>query len=240
MRLLYGLLLFSATAFSAGATVIYNNTTNYSGSVQLAGGASEIKGNDITNILSDEIFPSAAGVGTDITGFTFTLANLNSVTVTVQPVVSAWLPNGPNGGPGTLIGSLIFQATTLAADTYELYPFVSAGPLFPAPSEFYAGISFDNENGTLPITAAQLDNIGAPVFGPPTVGTSTDSYFQGSTAGQQDSSDPSGMLKNLGGNPMAAFGWEFQNTTPTPEPSSVWLLAGGLGFAMMLKKQPSR
>ena len=88
---------------------------------------------------------------------------------------------------------------------------------------FWAGVTFDNNNGTTGMTAAQLDNMGQGLFDPPDVGTSADLAFITNAAGSFFTiSNPAGALFNLGGQPAANFGWEFVVEKPVSTSSSSW------------------
>jgi hypothetical protein len=234
-------LILISSAFTARATVIYSDVTNYSGSGYAALGASTVGSNIITNVVADDITSDATEVGTAVTSFEFSIVNFNSVSVTVSPLVSFWTNTGTGGGPGTLLGSFTINAVTIGAGAAQLFTVnEGGGTFFVAPAAFWAGLTFDNNNGATGATAAQLNKIGQGIFAPPTVGSSADSFFQGTTPGQQSSNNPAGTFDFFNGNPVADFGWEFSNSmTAAPEPSSVLLVAAGFGLAALLAKRRS-
>ena len=137
------------------------------------------------------------------------------------------MSDGPDGDPGTLIT----QETTpifLTADSIQ--PITITSPsMFTMPTGlFWAGLSFDNainQEG-----AAQLNELGLGIFGPPTVGSSQDVFFQSSSATSIGTNNPAGTPFFFGGNPPADFGWSFSTAqSVVPEPSSLVLSAvGGL------------
>jgi hypothetical protein len=226
--------LVFASAFTAEAAVIYSDVTTFSGFGFANGGAAVVGGNDITNVVADDINPTAGGVGSPITSITYSVANLNGSAVTFQPVLSIWAADGAGGQPGTLLTSLSLSATTQAAGTVALYTISQSTGFFLGQARFWAGLSFDDNGGAIGVTAAQLNNLGQGIFAPPTVGSSQDLFFGGSTPGQQGSNNPAGGLFFFGGNPVADFGWAF---TATPEPGSALLVAGGLALAALLSKR---
>lgn len=232
-------LAIACTAVPAGAVVIYSDTTTFSGSAYANGGATVVSGNDITNTVADDISPVASGVGQSVDAFTFSIANPNSLTLSVQPTISIWNSDGTSGGPGTLLYSAAFNPISVGASAVNLFTFNPGTPLFVATSSFWAGITFSNDLGTLAITAAQLNQFGQGIFAPPTVGSSQDAFFGGNTPGQQGANNPSGSLVFFGGNPTADFGWSFD--TIAPEPSSLLLAGAALALvALRLRFRGSR
>jgi hypothetical protein len=229
-------LLVCSFAFTARATVIYSNTSNFSGDVTQNGSATELDTFDRTGIDADDIMPIAAGVGADVNSITYNIVNLNSTAVVFQPFLSIWAADGAGGGPGTLLYSQGLPDISQVPGI-EIYTFASGGPtLFVAPGQFWAGISFDNDNGSLSISSLELNNLGQGIYAPPTVGSSANEVFLGSP-GQQNSSNPTGNLTNFGPGLTADFGWEFDGTLATPEPASALLVAAGLALAGALAKR---
>jgi hypothetical protein len=103
----------------------------------------------------------------------------------------------------------------------------TTGFIIPSPgasgTNFWAGLAFDDNNGTTGITFNQLQNIGWQYFDPPTVGSSLDHYFSSSTQGDFASNNPPGNLFNgFPGLFVANFLWQF-TATPVPEPTSLAL-----------------
>ncbi|MFN9245507.1 MAG: PEP-CTERM sorting domain-containing protein, partial [Planctomycetota bacterium] len=194
------------------------------------GGATNQSGNTITRMLLDDItfaFPPTYG---NLTGFTFSVANLNSTAVSARARVRFYNDNGSNA-PGTYLTGYSFTLNPLAAGsvtllTYNVPP--SPPAPFPATQKIWAGITFDNNGGATGATAAQLDNLGVGLFDPPTIGSSDDQFFLTTAAGSfLNINNPAGSIITGTGNPKYNAGWSF--TTSVPEPGSLsLLLVGGL------------
>jgi hypothetical protein len=90
---------------------------------------------------------------------------------------------------------------------------------------FWAGVTFDGNNGTTGATLANLNNLGPGIFDPPTLGSSQDQFFATNSAGSFLANNPAGSFFNFGGSPVANFGWAFSGTPPAapgaPEPPSL-------------------
>jgi hypothetical protein len=213
-----GCLLF---AVSAQATVIYSDTTTFTGSGFADGGATVIAGNDITKMIADDITVAPGFAGATVSSFTFSVANFNTSAVTAKPLVRFYSNDGTSGGPGTLLGAIGFTPISFSAGTVGLFTFTGSN-LFTVPTSgtFWAGITFDDNTGTTGATAAQLNNLGQGLFNPPTVGSSQDSFFVTTSAGDFSASNPAGVFDFFGGNPVANFGWSFSGAAATPEPGT--------------------
>ncbi len=103
---------------------------------------------------------------------------------------------------------------------------ISPGPglVTPAPGTIlWAGLAFDDNNGSISVSASQLNNLGQGVYDPPTVGSSGDQIFNGTTA--FDVNNPPGSVISFGQDPIANLGWRFTTAIAVPEPMT-WALIG--------------
>lgn len=206
----------------------YSNLTNFLGQGFVNGGATLQGANTITRLVADDITPTGANAGASITQFTFSVANFNSVAVTVRPRVRFWFADGAAGAPGTyynLPGPVGFSFNPIAVNPGVVLLTATLTPnLFSMPGvPFWAGLTFDDNNGTTGATAAQLDGLGQGIFAPPTVGSSNDVFFATTAAGNFfNLANPAGALGNLGGNPVANFGWEFNVDVAVPANQASW------------------
>jgi hypothetical protein len=205
--------------------VIYSNITNFTGQFFTQGFSAQSGSDTITSTAADDITPMAGSAGNVVDGFTFTVANSSSSAVTARPIIEFWSNNGAGGGPGTLLTAFAFNPIAFAGDVAEGFTFDPGTPLFtvPASGTFWAGITFDNDNGTTGATASQLNLLGQGIFAPPTVGSSQDQFFQTTSGGAIPGSNPAGSLLSFSGNPVADFGWEFLANNSVPEPSTLLL-----------------
>jgi hypothetical protein len=209
-------------AGSAHAATIYSNVTNFSGSAFADGGATVTAGTDTTKLIADDITVASGFGGAVVDSFSFAVANLNAAAVTARPLVRFYDDDGAGNGPGTLLGSFDFNPISFGADAVAIFTF-TASNLFTVPSggTFWAAITFDDNAGTTGATQAQMNELGMGIFGPPTVGSSQDSFFETTSAGDFASNDPAGGFFNFGGNPVGDFGWSFDSAaTTTPEPGT--------------------
>ena len=219
----FGLILavfgVSITSARAGLVTAYSNVTNSLQLGSVGGGATDESGNGITAMFADDITPVAGLSGLKVVEFTFSVGNFNAATVTARPLISIYASDN-DGAPGSLITTITLGPIAFARGA-SLITEASPSSWFALPSgTFYAGISFDNENGTTGATLTQLNLLGQVLYNPPTVGSSQDSYFQAASAGSFGQSDPSGNFFYFGGSPLVAnFGWEFE--VSVPEPSSL-------------------
>ena len=217
-------------AASAQEVVAYNNTVNSSGSFFLNGGAAEVSFTTITRLVADDITPAPGYAGRPIASVSFAVFNDNTSTVAARPRVRFYSANGATGGPGTYLAgfSLLDQTTfdpglsVVQFSPSEYYP---GGVNVPS-GTFWIGVTFDDMWHNLGTTEAELNQLGMALCSPPTIGGSSDTFFETSAPGSFTSDNPLGVLGNLGGSPAANFYFGL-TVAEVPEPSSLTLL--GLG-----------
>jgi hypothetical protein len=221
---------FGPLSARAGLTPLYSNTTTFSGVGYVPGDATSVNGDLTTPMVFDDITAGPGLGGFSVDQLSFTIFNLNQSSIFAGAVVQIYQADGPDGGPGTLLAQ---ETTTIFATAESLQLITITSPsMFTMPTGlFWAGVSFDNafnEEG-----AAQINELGQGIFGPPTVGSSEDVFFQSSSATTIGTANPAGGFFYFGGNPPADFGWSFETAQSTvPEPSSLALSAiGGLVLA---------
>jgi hypothetical protein len=226
-----------ALAMMTRATVLYSNTTTFSGQGYAAGGATVVAGNDTTKMVADDITVAAGDGGATVNSFTFSVANFNGVAVTAQPIVEFFNNNGAGGGPGTIIAAFAFNPISFTAGSVGTFTFSGGSFVVPTGGTFFAGIFFDDNGGTTGATAAQLNLLGQGLFNPPTVGSSQDLFFQTSGPGGT-ANNPAGGFAFFNGNPVANFGWSFSGNLATPEPGTgLLLLLAAVPLAFRLRKK---
>lgn len=214
-----------ATSFASDRSnnPYYDNTVNFLGQAYANGGAANQSGNIITKMVCDDlegIHPFF--VGKSVTSVTFSVANLNTVSVSVRARIRFYLEDGTGGGPGTYITGYSFNPFTFSSGVTNLTGNLGAGFVLPA-TKIWAGITFDNNTGGTGATLAQLNNFGVGLFDPPTFGTSQDRLFGTSAAGSFVGNSPAGSQFNFGGSPVANAGWKL---IPTPGAAALLGLAG--------------
>jgi hypothetical protein len=208
-------------------SVEYSNVANFLGEGFVSGGSALQGANRITRLIADDITPTGANAGASVIQFKFTMANFNGVAVTVRPRVRFWFDNG--GIPGayynlpTNVG-FTFSPILLNAASAGVYTTNLALGSFTMPgTTFWAGMTFDDADGTTGITPAQLDLVGQAVFSPPTVGSSEDVFFLTNAAGSFfGTNHPAGTLNTFTGSPPSNLGWEFTADDATPAQRSTW------------------
>lgn len=199
----------------------YSNVTNFTGFAYANGGVAGAT--NLTKLVADDISMTASlNTGNGCTYFEWSSANLNAAAFTARMRVRFYQPDGAGGGPGTYITGFSFAATTLNANSIQLWYYNPAAGTVLLPQNFWAGITFDTSGGTG--TAAQMANVGQGLFNPVDVGSSADKAFTTTASSDGLVNNPAGSQFNFSGNPVANFGWEF-----APAPSSLALLGlGGL------------
>lgn len=209
-------------------TVEYSNVTNFLGQGFVNGGATLVGTNLITRLVMDDILPTGANAGQDVTQIKFSVANFNATAVSARARVRFWFDNA--GAPGAYYNvpapvgfsfNALLYAPGVTTVTGTLGPALFTMPDASAP--FWAGITFDNNSGATGATLAQMDNLGQGIFDPADVGFSDDLGFVTTAAGSFfNVSNPAGSLFNFGGTPPVSFGWEFTSVTATPTAKSSW------------------
>ena len=225
---------------AAAQTTVYSNTTNFLASGYAAGGATSAAG--ATDIVADDLNLLPGSAGLTVSGFTFSMANFNTATAAAAPTVFFYSSSATTGGPGTLLAAFAFNPISLASSSVNIFNFNPTGTgLFTLPTgTLWAGMSFSNGNsGTA--TVAQLNKFGQGLFDAPTVGSSSDAFFQ-STNPATITGNPAGGFFNFGGSPVANFGWSIRTTpAPVPEASTTvslgLLLALGMGGLLIASKR---
>ncbi len=190
----------------ASPDAVYSNLATFQNQSFAPGGATLQFRNTITRMAADDLNL----VGTppySVNGFRFTVTNLNDVDVSARVLVRFYLPDGPGGGPGTLIAAPTYNPIVFTAG--RVGTIKTTTKLVLPSSQIWAGIAFDNNAGATGATAAQLDNLALGIFSPPVLGTSADRYFVTTAAGSFASDNPVGTLADFGGAPPADFGWEI-------------------------------
>lgn len=238
VRSLIALTTIAIGCISAQAQVtVYSNVTSFSGSALPNGGAAAGGGGFITRMVADDLNLAGSTVGTQVTGFSFSMANFNTSTVSARPIANFYASNGAGGGPGTLLATITFNAISMMAGSVQVFNFNPGSAIFTVPtSTIWAGLMFDN-GGVSTATQSQLNNFGQGIFNPPTIGSSADVYFQSTSAGPSGS-NPAGGFSNFGGSPRANFGWAINIAASVPETgSTILMLLAGIGGLLTLKRR---
>jgi hypothetical protein len=201
--------------------VVYSNITNFTGTA-LANGGAELQGtNTITRMLLDDLTLAYSPSYGDLKNFTFSVANLNTTTVSARARIRFFNDNGSNA-PGTYLLGFTTLPISLAASSVALFS-SNVNVAFAANQKIWAGITFDDNNGTTGATLAQMNNLGVGLYDAPTLGSSADQFFLTTAAGSFASiSNPAGSIITGSGNPRYNAGWAI--TTSVPEPGALSLL----------------
>jgi len=198
----------------------YSNVTNFLGQGFANGGAALQGTNTITTLVMDDITPVNGGV---VPYIRFSVANFNSVAVSARARIRFW--DDAAGLPGTAnAAGFSFNPIAFGPGVTVVTGFLGTGLTTPN-AKFWAGVTFDNNNGGTGATLAQMNLLGQGIFSPANIGSTADIAFQTSAAGSFFLvNNPAGSTFNFGGAPPADFGWEF-----VPAPSTLALLGfGGL------------
>jgi hypothetical protein len=202
--------------------VEYSNLASFTGGAFSQGASANQAGNQITRLLADDITPTGAHAGQDVSIVVFSVANLNAVAVSARPRLRFWFADGPGGAPGIYYNlpanvGFTFNPLTFAANSVTLVSGAIPAGVFQMPgATFWAGVTFDNNGGATGATAAQMDNLGQGVFDPPTVGSSADALFLTQDAGSFFGvNGPAGSIVRLADLP-SNLAWEFSVSVPVP------------------------
>lgn len=202
---------------SAEATTSYDNLKNFKG-IGFSNAGSTF---GVTFLIADDIFRTGSA-GDTLSDFVFTVANNNSIAVSVRANIRLYASNGVNNGPGTYLAGYSVDPKSFAPNMTTGVQVTLNGTGPELPTHFWAGISFDNIGTST--TNAQLNQIGQGVFDPPTIGSSQNLMFGSVNAGDFPVNNPTGSLSSPG-NFKANFGWRF-NTVPTPGALALFGLGG--------------
>lgn len=225
---------FALASASAQELFIYNDINNNTGSFYANGGAAVVSGNTITRLVADDLTPISGYAGMSISNIYFSVVNANAVAVSARPRLRMWDATGAGGGPGNFIAGFTFNAISFGANSGNSFFFHPTGVNVPS-GTFWIGLTFDNNSGATGATDVQLNNLGMALFSPPTVGTSADTLFETTAAGDFLVNNPAGSQFNFGGNPPAnAF---FGFTVSVPEPTTMTLAGLGLGGLIIFRRR---
>jgi hypothetical protein len=229
-------------------SVLYSNIATFTGegyAIQVS--STDALGTIGTALIADDLHTVAGSGGAAIDSITFSVANFGTTNTTAG--IGLRFYSDDNGLPGTLLGALNFNAIPFATGVTYPLTYSPGTTIFTLPTSgnIFAGEFFTNASAP-DTTADQLNELGAGLFNPPTIGTSDDSVFQSSATGTSFlTNNPAGSLFNFGGDPVANFGWSLSGTipAPVPEPSSLMLsvVAGmtlsAVGFRKKLAAKPA-
>ncbi|MFZ2236582.1 MAG: hypothetical protein WBP11_12445 [Dokdonella sp.] len=201
------------------ATAFYSNVTTFLGQAFANGGAAvdpSAAANTITRLLCDDITYNGA-VARSLSGFRFSIANLNAGVVTARPRIRYYqdAANAPGAYiTGSTFNPIAFPAgVTTYQTTVTTFAFPGTGPAV----KVWACITFDNNGVAAPTgaTVAELNNLGLGIFNPPDRGSSADQYFLTTANGSFLSNNPPGAIGTLVGT-TANFGFELLDAVTMP------------------------
>lgn len=201
------------------ANAFYSDVTTFLGQGVLNGGAALVGANTITALVADDL-TFTRGVPVNVVQYRFSVANANAAAVSFRPRIRFYANNA--GAPGTLIGGNTFNAVSVPAGNVTIFtaPLNTATPFVMTTQTIWAGITFDNNSGATGATLAQLNNLGQGVYNPPDRGSSADSAFRTSAAGDFLASNPAGASFNTTG-VVDNFGWELISAAPVAAQVSI-------------------
>lgn len=208
----------AATFQPEAIATAYSNVSTFLGFSLLFGGVESDGVNTSTLFVADDLVPDPAYAGMAITSIRFSAASYAPVPVMVRIRVLVLNPDGPSGAPGTLIMGVIADPVVLPALTVSLITITAPAAVFPMPGgPFWAGMAFDDHDGTLAVTPSQLSSLGQGYFDPPTTGSSENRVFVTTTPFALE-----GSIFTRTSEPRYNFGWAFEVEDETPVQVSSW------------------
>lgn len=233
MKKILGLVALATLSAGASAQVtLYDSIPATVSNTFNPGSATLIGANTITRMAMDDITMLGGQAGQNITTLSYTITNLNTVSVAVRMRLRFWRSDGVGGAPGTYYaspGNIGYSVTlpAMAASSATTWNIgIGAGFQVPANGELiWAGLAFDNNSGATGATATQLNNFGWAVNSP-TVGTSQDAFFWTTNPGDYfTANNPLGAINNFGGTPRGDFAFRV---VAAPEPTSMFAIGAAI------------
>ena len=211
----------------ADPAAVYGNGATFLGQAFAPAGQANTPA--ITRMMADDL-TLIGSAPYSIGRIRFSVCNLNAAAVSARPLIRFYLDNA--GTPGALIASFSINPITLAASNCSSFS-ANVPPFTATSSQLWAGMLFDNGSGAT-ASAAEIDLFGMGHFNPPDAGSSSDIFYRTDNAPPSGGSflvnNPGpGTTGNIGGNPVANFGWELRvvsnivsiaRTDPNPAPPS--------------------
>ncbi|MBL7815752.1 MAG: T9SS type A sorting domain-containing protein [Saprospiraceae bacterium] len=201
----------SQSLLAVDPLAVYSNVTNSLSSVYPIQDAGVVSGNSITGMICDNL----TLVGTppfSIGKITFVVSNSNASAVTVRPRMRFFLANAPFSKPGTSLGGFSFNSVSIPPNSKTTLAIKTSEPFIINSNSIWAGMLFDNANGSTSATAVQLGQCGMHIYDPIDLGSSTTSFFQTNSypsSGSFLEDYPIGDTYLLQNNVPANFGWEL-------------------------------
>ena len=229
VRLVSFFVLTAVLAFApAQAATLYDNVTNFTGFGLSNGGAGATGAFFTTRIVADNLTLAAGSAGQTISGFSFTATNFNTVGVSARPHVIFYAVDG-SGNPGVRLTDFTFGAFSFSASSGAILTFNPGTPLFtvPATGSLWAGVYFDNSGTTA--TEAQLNSLGQALYNPPTIGSSSATYFTSTGVGSNANNPAGSIISPASG--LGNFGWRlFSPNVPDAGSTLIMLMLGVSGL----------
>jgi hypothetical protein len=184
-------------------------------------------------LVADDLTPISGFAGQAINNIYFSVVNANATAVSARPRLRIYDASGAGGGPGNVIAGFSFNPISFTANSGSSFFFHPTGVNVPS-GTFWMGLKFDNNSGATGATITQLNNLGMELFNPPTIGTSADTLFETTAAGDFLVNNPAGSQFNFGGNPPANA---FFGISVVPEPSTMALAGLGTVALMIFRRR---
>jgi hypothetical protein len=206
-------------------TPFYSNVTTFLGTGLTFGGTAAGQAQPgggtglLTSMACDDLSLSPGNPNGSYTlnELKFSLANFNTAAVSAAPTVLFYLPDGTAGGPGTVIDGVAFNPVSIGAGSVSiltanlstLSPQISFALDANGDATVWACTMLDDDGGSTGATLAQMDDLGAGLCNPPTVGSSADNLFVSNAPVLPPYANPAGSQGNFGGNPVANLCYEL-------------------------------
>lgn len=214
-----------------GANAVYSDVTNFRGTGVTFGPTST----NFTYAIADDLTTTLTAAQ-PLTQFRFSIANFNSATTAINSYVRFYDDDGAGGNPGTVLGGFNFNPVNVGATSVGVLTFtIPAAQQFNIPAGKVWAVQYFST-----ASAATATNVGAGLYSPVDVGSSTvdewDSDFLAVDGTSFTGNNPLGTVYSGGysnGTIPANYGWELISP-PIPEPTS---LAAVAGLGVLLRRR---
>lgn len=209
-------------------TIVYDNTETIPINTVFFNGSTTYGSNTQANMDADHLTLAPGSADLSITNFVFEAYNPDATSTTARASVFFWADNGQGGNPGTYLAGMVLPVMTFGAKSVTPLASSITGLTVPTDGSLWAGIVYDDNNGTTGATPTQIGHLGGAIYNPPTIGSSDPAADFAQNQYYAGINNPTVSSFNFGSNLPVNYGWKL-TASAAPEPSQ----AAGLGLAVL-------